>query len=151
VPKVAAARPQALGFLYVDGHARACYGTRTVQKTHIARLKFPAPATMETWVADQDGGPVFMVTAEPSQSLAGELRRLLPDLRAIAGQGRASDERADRDDDRVAAYAPSVGHQFRIDHAPYRVGLILVQRGERLGRLGFLLQVAGGSRSGIQL
>jgi hypothetical protein len=29
-----------------------------------------------------------MVTAEPSDSLAGELRRLLPDLRAIAGQGR---------------------------------------------------------------
>src|SRR5271169_280999 len=45
----AAARPQALGFLYVDGHARAYYGTRTVQKMHIARLKFPAPATEETW------------------------------------------------------------------------------------------------------
>jgi hypothetical protein len=29
-----------------------------------------------------------MVIAEPSDSLAGELRRLLPDLRAIAGQGR---------------------------------------------------------------
>jgi len=40
----AAARPQALGFLYVDGHARAYYGTRNVQKMHIARLKFPAPA-----------------------------------------------------------------------------------------------------------
>ena len=84
----AAARPHALGFLYVDGHARVYYGTRTVQKTHVARLKFPAPATMETWVTGQDGDPVFMVTAEPSDSLAGELRRLLPDLRAIAGQGR---------------------------------------------------------------
>ena len=84
----AAARPHALGFLYVDGHARVYYGTRTVQKTHVARLKFPAPATMETWVTGQDGDPVFMVTAEPSDSLAGEPRRLLPDLRAIAGQGR---------------------------------------------------------------
>ena len=37
----AAARPHALGFLYVDGHARVYYGTRTVQKTHVARLKFP--------------------------------------------------------------------------------------------------------------
>ena len=54
----------------------------------MARLKFPAPATMETWVTGQDGDPVFMVTAEPSDSLAGELRLLLPDLRAIAGQGR---------------------------------------------------------------
>ncbi len=84
----AAARPEALGFLYVDGHARVCYGTRTVQKTHVARLKFPAPATMETWVTDSGGGPVFMVVAEPSDSLAGELRRLLPDLRQIAGEGR---------------------------------------------------------------
>jgi transposase len=84
----AAARPQALGFLYVDGHARAYYGTRTVQKMHIARLKFPAPATEETWVTDQDGDPVFMVVAEPSESLAGELRRLLPQLRQVAGEGR---------------------------------------------------------------
>ncbi len=84
----AQARPQALGFLYVDGHARAYFGTRQVQKTHVARLKFPAPATLETWVTDQDGDPVFMVTAEPSDSLAGELRALLPDLRAIAGEGR---------------------------------------------------------------
>ena len=70
----AAARPEALGFLHVDGHARAYFGTRTVQKTHIARLKFPAPATEETWVTDQHGDPVFMVIAEPSDSLAGELR-----------------------------------------------------------------------------
>ena len=77
----AAARPDALGFLYVDGHARVYYGTRQVQKTHVARLKFPAPATMETWVTDSGGDPVFMVVAEPSDSLAGELRRLLPDLR----------------------------------------------------------------------
>jgi len=84
----AAARPDTLGFLHVDGHARVYHGTRTVQKTHAARLKFPAPATMETWVTSQDGDPVFMVVAEPSDSLAGELRRLLPTLRGIVGQGR---------------------------------------------------------------
>ena len=84
----AAARPDALGFLYADGHARVYFGTRQVQKTHVARLKFPAAATMETWVTDQDGDPVFMVVAEPSDSLAGELRRLLPALRGIVGQGR---------------------------------------------------------------
>jgi transposase-like protein len=84
----AAARPDALGFLYIDGHARVYYGTRDVQKTHVARLKFPAPATMETWVTGQDGDPVFMVVAEPSDSLAGELRRLLPQLRVIVGGGR---------------------------------------------------------------
>jgi hypothetical protein len=84
----AAARPDTLGFLHIDGHARVYYGIRDVQKTHVARLKFPAPATMETWVTGRDGDPVFMVLAEPSDSLAGELRRLLPDLRAIAGRGR---------------------------------------------------------------
>jgi transposase-like protein len=84
----AAARPEALGFLYADGHDRAYFGTRQVQKTHVARLKFPAPATAETWVTDQDGNPVFMVTAEPSASLAGEVKRLLPRLRQIAGDGR---------------------------------------------------------------
>jgi transposase-like protein len=84
----AAARPDALGFLHVDGHARVYYGTRTVQKTHVARLKFPAAATMETWVTDQDGDPVFMVIAEPSDSLAAELRRLLPQLRQVVGAGR---------------------------------------------------------------
>jgi transposase-like protein len=84
----AATRPETLGFLYADGHARVYYGTRNVQKTHIARLKFPAPATVETWVTDAGGDPVFMVVAEPSDSLAGELRRLLPQLRGIAGEGR---------------------------------------------------------------
>ena len=84
----AAARPDTLGFLHVDGHARVYYGTRTVQKTHVARLKFPAPATVETWVTGQDGDPVFVVAAEPSDSLAGELRRLLPDLRQVVGAGR---------------------------------------------------------------
>jgi hypothetical protein len=84
----AAARPGALGFLYVDGHTRVYYGTRTVQKMHVARLKFPGPATEETWVTDAGGDPVFVVVAEPSQSLAGELRALLPQLRQVVGDGR---------------------------------------------------------------
>ena len=84
----AAARPAALGFLYIDGHARAYFGTRDVQKMHVARLKFPGPATEETWVTDAAGDPVFMVIAEPSASLAGQLRGLLPQLRQITGDGR---------------------------------------------------------------
>jgi hypothetical protein len=84
----AAARPAALGFLYADGHARAYFGTRQVQKMHVARLKFPGPATEETWVTDTAGDPVFMVIAEPSQSLAGQLRGLLPQLRQVVGEGR---------------------------------------------------------------
>jgi len=86
----AGTRPEALGFLHVDGHVRAYSGTRTVQKTHVARLKFPAPATAETWVTDASGDPVFMVVAEPSQALAGELRAVLPELRRIAGDRRVT-------------------------------------------------------------
>jgi transposase len=84
----AAVRPETLGFLYVDGHTRVYTGTKTIQKTHVARLKFPAPATVETWVSDADGDPLFVVLAEPSASLASELARLAPQLRQIVGQGR---------------------------------------------------------------
>lgn len=108
----AAARPEALGFLYADGHARAYYGTRTVQKTHVARLKFPAPATMETWVTDADGDPVFMVAAEPSQSLAAEIKRLLPDLRAIVGEGRRVTVCFDRGGWSPALFADITGAGF---------------------------------------
>jgi len=108
----AAARPDTLGFLYIDGHARVYSGTRQVQKTHVARLKFPAPATMETWVTGQDGDPVFMVVAEPSDSLAGELRRLLPDLRAIAGQDRRVTVCFDRGGWSPALFADITGAGF---------------------------------------
>ena len=108
----AAARPDALGFLHVDGHARVYYGTRQVQKTHVARLKFPAPATMETWVTDQDGDPVFMVVAEPSDSLAGELRRLLPALRQVVGQGRRVTVCFDRGGWSPALFADITGAGF---------------------------------------
>ena len=108
----AAARPDALGFLHVDGHARVYYGTRTVQKTHVARLKFPAAATMETWVTDQDGDPVFMVIAEPSDSLAGELRRLLPQLRQVVGTGRRVTVCFDRGGWSPALFADITGAGF---------------------------------------
>ena len=68
-----------------DQHARAYFGTRDVQKMHVARLKFPGPATGRPRVTDADGDPVFMVIAEPSQSLAGQLRALLPQLRQVRG------------------------------------------------------------------
>ena len=97
---------------HADGHARAYYGTRNVQKTHVARLKFPAPATMETWVTDQDGDPVFMVVAEPSDSLAGELRRLLPDLRQVVGEGRRVTVCFDRGGWSPALFADITGAGF---------------------------------------
>ncbi len=116
----AAVRPAALGFLYVDGHARAYFGTRDVQKMHVARLKFPGPATEETWVTDAAGDPVFMVIAEPSASLAGQLRGLLPQLRQIAGEGRRVTVCFDRGGWSPALFADITGAGF--DLLTYRKG-----------------------------
>src|SRR5450759_4240617 len=80
--------PDLLAVFYVDGHVRAYQGSRKVAKTHLSRLKFPAPATVETWVSDASGDPVLVVMADPGASLAMELRRLLPDLRRAVGDQR---------------------------------------------------------------
>ena len=83
----AAARPGTLGFLYIDGHTRAYFGKRDIQKMHLARLKFPGPATEETWVTGSAGDPLLVVMAQPSSSLAAQIRDLLPALRDITGPG----------------------------------------------------------------
>jgi prepilin-type processing-associated H-X9-DG protein len=74
--------------LYVDGHVRAYQGGRKIGKVHSTRLKFPTPATEETWVSDSHGSPVLVVMAKPGTALTGELRRLLPQLRTIVGDDR---------------------------------------------------------------
>jgi len=84
----AAARPDAIGYLMIDGHSRAYFGTRDLQKTHVARLHMAARATAETWVADADGQPVMVITAAPSAGLSAEVERLLPELRGIVGADR---------------------------------------------------------------
>ena len=84
----ARARPGELAFMYTGGHTRAYFGKREVQKMHVARLKFPGPATEETWVTDGAGDPLLAVMAEPSASLAAQIKELLPKLREIAGQDR---------------------------------------------------------------
>ena len=80
--------PDLTAVFYVDGHVRAYQGGRKIAKTHLSRLKFPAPATVETWVSDASGDPVLVVMASPGASLAMELRRLLPDLRSAVGDTR---------------------------------------------------------------
>ena len=99
----ATVRPEAVGFLYLDGHVRVYSGTRQLPKTHIARMRIAGPATEETWVGDADGDPVMVLTAAPSQSLAAELRRTLPDLRAVVGPGRRCTVVFDR-----GGYSPAV-------------------------------------------
>jgi len=99
----ASTRPQAVGLLYLDGHVRVYSGTRQLPKTHIARMRIAGPATEETWVGDSEGDPVMVITAAPSQSLAAELHRLLPDLRALVGPQRRCTVVFDR-----GGYSPQV-------------------------------------------
>ncbi|MET3205166.1 prepilin-type processing-associated H-X9-DG protein [Arthrobacter sp. UYEF6] len=74
--------------LYVDGHVRAYQGGKKIGKVHSTRLKFPVPATEETWVSDAHGSPVLVVMAKPGTALTGQLRALLPQLRTIIGDSR---------------------------------------------------------------
>ncbi len=86
----AAARPDTLGFCYTDGHTRVYFGKRDVQKMHVARLKFPGPGTEETWVTGSAGDPLLVVMAQPSSSLASQIRDLLPELRDLAGEAEVT-------------------------------------------------------------
>ena len=71
-------------------------GTRDLPKTHIARMHLAGHATNETWIADTNADPVLVVTAPPAASLAAELVRLLPDLRALLGPDRRATAIFDR-------------------------------------------------------
>ena len=48
VARLEATNPDLTAVFYVDGHVRAYQGTRKIAKTHLSRLKFPAPPTVET-------------------------------------------------------------------------------------------------------
>jgi hypothetical protein len=82
--------PETVGFVYIDGHVRAYHGTRKLPKAHVARMRISMPATLETWVADTNGDPIFAVIAPPSASTAAEVRRLLPELKQLVGGRRTT-------------------------------------------------------------
>jgi hypothetical protein len=68
VARLDKSNPDLLAVFYVDGHVRAYQGGRKVAKPNLSRLKFPAPATVETWVSDASGDPVLVVMADPGAS-----------------------------------------------------------------------------------
>lgn len=113
-------RPEALGLLHVDGHTRVYSGGRNLPKTHIARMHLAAHASAETWIADTDADPVMVVTALPGASLAGELVRLLPQLRALVGPDRGATVIFDRGGWSPATFAVLIAAGF--DMLTYRKG-----------------------------
>jgi transposase-like protein len=116
----ATARPEVLGFLHVDGHVRVYSGTRDLPKTHIARMHLAGHASAETWICDADADPVLVVTALPGASLAGELVRLLPDLRALLAPHRRATVIFDRGGWSAATFAAMLA--AGLDVLTYRKG-----------------------------
>ena len=77
-------------------------------------------ATAETWVADADADPVLVVTAPPAASLASELVRLLPELRALVGPDRRATVVFDRGGESATTFAAIGAAGF--DLLTYRKG-----------------------------
>jgi len=83
-----AAREEALGYFYVDGHVRVYHGKADLPKAHAARMRLSVPATQEMWVNDGDGEPLFFVTQEAHPQLVSALPSVLEQVRGLVGDGR---------------------------------------------------------------
>jgi len=83
-----AARGQALGFLYIDGHVRVYHGQQAIPKAHVARMRLSMPATTDYWVNDTAGDPLFVVTAPANAGLVKMLPAMLSQIRDLVGQRR---------------------------------------------------------------
>lgn len=83
-----AQRGEAVGFLYVDGHVRVYHGKHTIPKAHVAQRRLAVPATTDYWVNDQQGDPLFVVTAPANAGMVKMLPILLEQVRAMIGQRR---------------------------------------------------------------
>lgn len=84
--------PDALGYLYIDGHVRPYHGrTHALPKTHVQRRRLCMPATTDYWVNDANGEPLMFVTAPANDGLLAMMEQeLLPEIRALAGERRVT-------------------------------------------------------------
>ena len=82
--------PDALGYLYIDGHVRPYHGRKhKLPKTHVARRRLCMPATTDYWVNDADAQPLMFVTAAANEGLLAMMdEQLLPEIRELVGAGR---------------------------------------------------------------
>ena len=82
--------PDALGYLYIDGHVRPYHGrSHELPKTHVQRRRLCMPATTDYWVNDANGDPLMFVTAPANEGLLAMMEdELLPEIRKLAGEER---------------------------------------------------------------
>ena len=88
VKRRVAARDEALGFLYVDGHVRVYNGKADLPKTHVARMRISLPASQDLWVNDTDGAPLFFVNQNAHPQLVSALPGVLRRVRSLVGEDR---------------------------------------------------------------
>ena len=79
------AEPEALGFLYVDGHVRVYNGRKhRLPKHHVQKRGRPMPGTQDFHVNDARAEPLFVVTAAATESLLEMMEEhLLPEIRNL--------------------------------------------------------------------
>jgi hypothetical protein len=82
--------PDALGYLYIDGHVRPYHGRKhRLPKTHVQRRRLCMPATTDYWVNDANAEPLMFVTAPANDGLLAMMdQELLPQIRQLAGDER---------------------------------------------------------------
>jgi len=82
--------PEALGYLYIDGHVRPYHGrTHQLPKTFVQRRRLCMPATTDYWVNDANAEPLMFVTAPANEGLLEMMEgELLPQIRKLAGEAR---------------------------------------------------------------
>jgi transposase len=81
-------REGSLGFLYVDGHVRVYNGKRKLAKAYVTKKRLAMPATTDYWVNDQQGDPVFVVTAPANEGLVKMLPSILQEAKSLIGENR---------------------------------------------------------------
>ena len=83
-------QPEALGYLYIDGHVRPYHGRKhRLPKTHVQRRRLCMPATTDYWVNDANAEPLLFVTAPANEGLLAMMdQELIPEIRRLAGEER---------------------------------------------------------------
>ena len=83
-------KPDALGYLYIDGHVRPYHGRKfKLPKTHVQRRRLCMPATTDYWVNDANAEPLMFVTAPDNEGLLAMMdQELLPQIRKLVGEER---------------------------------------------------------------
>jgi len=82
----AAEMKDALGFLLVDGHVRVYSGTRPIPKGYAARRRMATRAITDYWVNDEEGMPLFVVTAAANPHLSEVLLDVLAEAKSHTAQ-----------------------------------------------------------------